>query len=177
MTSTESRDPEDAPESNDFAMAAYLDDGVWQVAQLPRRAGEDLSSLLATLRRLPGEVGTIAMVSVDDDFFVAARVLGSQARLVLSDATAAAEWPLAREVLDSVRDWDTVGDVLDPEHREPIGDLDLFADLGFGAGELEDLCDDSELYPDEMCGEIADRLGFGREFDHMLDHVHDTALR
>lgn len=166
-------------DSTDFAVAAYRDDGVWQVAPLPRRAGEDLCALLATLRQLPGDLGSIAMVSVQDDFFVAARMVGADARLVLSDASAATEWQLAREVLDSL---DAAGggegdDAEDSERAEAAGDLDLFADLGLGARELEDLCDDLDLYPDEACGEIAARLGFGPQFDHMLDHVHDAALR
>ncbi len=176
MAAILSDEPSDTDDSTDFAVAAYRDDGVWQVASLPRRAGEDLCALLATLRQLPGDVGSIAMVSVHDDFFVAARMVGADARLVLSDASAALEWQLAREVLDSLDAVD--GAAQDGSTRaEPAGDLDLFADLGLGAGELEDLCDDLDLYPDEACGEIAARLGFGPQFDHMLDHVHDTALR
>lgn len=163
-------------QSNDFAVAAYRHDGVWQVAPLPRRAGEDLCSLLAVLRQLPGDVGSIALVSVHDEFFVAARMVGSDARILLSDASAGREWQLAREVLDRLDDEgsDGVGEV---DAEMAAGDLDLFADLGLGAQELEDLCDDLDLYPDEACGEIAARLGFGPQFHHMLDHVHDAVLR
>ena len=46
-------------------------------------------------RQLPSDVGTIGMVSVDEDFFVIARVSGAHVRLLLSDVGAATESPLA----------------------------------------------------------------------------------
>ena len=35
--------------------------------------------------------------------------------------------------------------------------------------ELETLCDDEELFPDEQLEAIAARLGFGEEFSELLD--------
>jgi hypothetical protein len=38
--------------------------------------------------------------------------------------------------------------------------------------ELGALCDDLDLYPDEVLSDIARRLGFGREFNEALDLVN-----
>jgi hypothetical protein len=39
------------------------------------------------------------------------------------------------------------------------------------AMDLGALCDDIDLYPDEMLGEIADKLGFGPQFREAVDSV------
>ena len=39
------------------------------------------------------------------------------------------------------------------------------------------MCDDLDLYPDELLGDIANRLGFGREFDELLDAVRSPDVR
>jgi hypothetical protein len=33
------------------------------------------------------------------------------------------------------------------------------------------LCDEADLFPDEILADIADRLGFGGQFDELLDTV------
>ena len=81
----------------------------------------------------------------------------------MSDVTAVGEWPIAREALDLVGEAEPEED--DFEHVAPAGDLDIFADLGMGAMELSAVCSDLELYPDEMLGQIAARIGFGPQFD------------
>ncbi len=147
----------------DFVVVAYRDDGVWRVAPLPSRAADDLSSLVAALRQLAIESDALGFVSVDDEFFVAARVRGDKARLLLSDVGAATEWLLAREVLDALELPEPDED--DLEEVRPAGDMALFADLGLSADDVSFLCRDAELYPDEMLGTIAERLGFGAQFD------------
>ena len=52
---------------------------------------------------------------------------------------------------------------------QPAGDLSVFADLGVPAMEVAMLCEDADLYPDEMLDSIASRLGFGEEFRQTLD--------
>ncbi len=153
--------------ATDFAVAAYLEDGRWVVATLPPSAADGLDRLVHAIRQQPGEGGSIGMVSVADDFFVAVRVFGDDERILLSDVTAAEDWPLAREVLERLElpmpdedDLDTV---------QPAGDLTVFADLGVPAMEVAMLCEDSDLYPDEMLDSIASRLGFGEEFRQTLD--------
>src|SRR5262245_58379437 len=84
----------------DFAVVAYRDDGEWQVESMPARVGTDVEALVDTLRPLPSDTGSIGFISVDEDFFVIARVLGRDVRVLLSDVTAATEWPLASGVVD-----------------------------------------------------------------------------
>jgi putative tRNA adenosine deaminase-associated protein len=151
-------------EGVDFALVAYREDGVWQIAELEDEKAADLDELEAELRRYPGEGGSLGLVSIDEDFFLLVRVLGSQTRLLLSDVTAATEWPLARAVVNHL-DLPLPDDEEDPE---PAGDLGIVADLGLGAMDMGALLDDVELYPDEMLSDIAARLGFGRQYDDLV---------
>lgn len=150
----------------DFAVAAYREEGDWQVTPLVL-PDPDLVSLVSALRRYPSESGVIGMVSVADDFFLLVRVIGVRSRLLMSDVTAATQWPLAREVVDELQ-----LPVPDEDDDEvPAGDLSIVADLGMSAMDLGALCDDIDLYPDEMLGEIADKLGFGPQFREAIDSV------
>jgi putative tRNA adenosine deaminase-associated protein len=152
----------------DFAVAAYRDDGEWTVSTLPPRAATELNVLLHALAQLPSEVGTIGMVSVEEDFFVLARVSGAHVRLLLSDVGAATESPLAMSVIDHL-ELPPPDD--DDDQIQPAGDLGILADLGINAMELGALCDDPDLYPDEVLADIASRLGFGSAFDDVVDAV------
>lgn len=151
----------------DFAVVAYRDDGEWQIESLPARAGTDIDALVDMVRPLPSDVGSIAFVSVDEDFFVIARVQGRDVRVLLSDITAATEWPLASGVVDLL----DLPEPDDEEERQPAGDLGVLADLGVTAMDLGVVCDDPEVYPDEALSDIARRLGFGAQFDDVVDSV------
>jgi putative tRNA adenosine deaminase-associated protein len=152
----------------DFAIAAYRDEGEWTVTSLPPRAATELAVLTHALAQLPSDVGTLGMVSVDEEFFVLARVSGTHVRLLLSDVGAATESPLAAAVVDHL-ELPPPDD--DDDQIQPAGDLGLLADLGLSAMELGALCDDLELYPDELLADIANRLGFGNAFDEVVDAV------
>ncbi len=152
----------------DFAVAAYREDGDWTVSTLPPRAATELEVLIHALAQLPSEVGTLGMVSVDEDFFLIARVSSGHVRLLLSDVGAATESPLAMSVVDRL-DLPLPDD--DDDQIQPAGDLSLLEDLGLTAMELGAMCDDLDLYPDELLTDIANRLGFGREFDELLDNA------
>jgi putative tRNA adenosine deaminase-associated protein len=145
----------------DFALAAYREDGEWQLQEIASPAFESVDSLSHALRRLPGEGGAVGMVAVDEDFFVIVRVEGSSTRVLLSDVTAAEEWELARSAVDFLG----LPPDDDEEEQVPAGDLDLLGDLGMHAVDLAVLLDDVELYPDEMLSDVARRLGFGELFD------------
>ncbi len=148
----------------DFALAAYREQGVWQVQELPRQRAADLPTFVAELRRRPGDVGCLGLVSVDEDFFLLVRVAGPQVRVLLSDVTAATDWPLARAALQQL-DLPVPDDEDDPE---PGGDPAIVADLGLPARDMGALLDDPERYPDETLGEIAHRIGFGTLYDEVL---------
>jgi putative tRNA adenosine deaminase-associated protein len=151
----------------DFAVVAYRDEGEWQVESMPTRVGTDIEALVDTLRPLPSDTGSIGFVSVDEDFFVIARVLGRDVRVLLSDVTAATEWPLASGVVDLL----DLPEPDDEEDRQPAGDLGIISDLGVSAMDLGVVCDDPEMYPDEALSDIARRLGFGQRFDAVVDAV------
>ncbi|MGI8434122.1 MAG: tRNA adenosine deaminase-associated protein [Nocardioidaceae bacterium] len=151
----------------DFALVAYRDEGIWQVQPLPLRAGEDLDELILALRPWPSDTGALGFVSVDEDFFVLARVLGPDVRLLLSDITAATEWPLASGVVDLL----DLPEPDDEEDAQPAGDLGIVADLGVSAMDMGVLCDDPDLYPDEVLSDVARRLGFAAQFAAAVDAV------
>ena len=155
---------EEIAEGVDFAVVAYREEGVWQVQSLPDDHLDDVESLASDLRRYPGDGGSLGMVSVDEDFFVLVRVAGSQVRVLLSDVTAATDWPLARSAVEFL------GIPLpdDEDDQEPAGDLGIVADLGMSAMDMGALLDDLDLYPDEMLGDIAARVGFGAQFDEAV---------
>ncbi|MCY7394589.1 MAG: tRNA adenosine deaminase-associated protein [Nocardioides sp.] len=145
----------------DFALAVYHEGGSWQVQELTHHHLVDVETLSGALRRLPGDFGAVGMVAIDEDFFVLVRVAGESTRVLLSDVTAADDWELAGSAVDFLG----VAMPEDDGAQVPAGDLALLADLGMPAGELGELLDDDELYPDEILSDIADRLGFGELFD------------
>lgn len=145
----------------DFALAAFVEDGEWQVQDIASPAFDSVESLGHALRQVSGESGAVGMVAVDEDFFVLVRVAGSRTRVLLSDVTAADEWELAQSVIDFLG----LPAPEDDDVEVPAGDLDLLGDLGLHAVDMGALLDDVELYPDEMLSDIARRLGFGDLFD------------
>jgi putative tRNA adenosine deaminase-associated protein len=149
-----------------FAVVCYREEGRWELGLLPERASSSLESLLSVLRQQSGEV-TVGLVDIADDFFVAVRVTGDEVRLLLSDITAAGEWPLAREVLE----WQGIPEPADEDLDDvvPAGDLALFADIGLPEIELGLMLSDIDAYADEMLFSIARRLGFGDDLERLVD--------
>jgi putative tRNA adenosine deaminase-associated protein len=148
----------------DFAVIVFREDSQWQVGSLPHRAAESLPALMQAVRQQPSEGPSFALCSYGDDFFLALRPDGDECRLMISDAGAANEWPIAEQVMAAVDE-----DVADDDDEvEPAGDLDIFADFGMDAMELSAVCSDLELYPDEMLGQVAARVGFGAQFEQAV---------
>lgn len=153
----------------DFALAAWREEGAWEVELLPPRAADSLEALIHALRQLPGDSGSLGFVSVAEEFFVAVRIHGTDVRLMLSDVTAAHDWDLAREVADRIGVAIPGDDDLD--EVVAAGDLRIFADLGFTADELDMLCANVELYPDQVIGSVAARIGFGDQYEAALSEL------
>jgi putative tRNA adenosine deaminase-associated protein len=148
----------------DLAVVAYRDEGDWNVAELPGRALDDIETISKELRRYPGETGALALISIDEDFVLLVRAQGSLVRVLLSDATAATDWTLARAAVNHIG-----VHVDDEDDQAPAGDLGIVEDMGFPAADMGALLDDFDLYPDEVLSEIAGRLGFGERFDELAD--------
>lgn len=151
----------------DFAFVAWREEGHWHLIQAPQSAADSLPELAAFARRHQGESGSIALVSVADEFFVCLRIQGARVRVLLSDVSAALDWPIADEAAEMLGvDVDELEDVDD---IEPAGDLTLLTDFGLSVADIDLLCADPELYPDEQIGSIAARVGFARELTSLLD--------
>jgi putative tRNA adenosine deaminase-associated protein len=155
----------------DFAVAAWREDGLWQVELLPPGTGETLEGLVNALRAQPGEGGVLGLVSVAEEFFLLVRVLGEEVRLLLSDVYAAEEWPLGLDALERLGIPSTEDD--EGEDPQPAGDLLVVDDFGVGVVDIELLLDDDEMWPDEQLATIATRIGFGEQFDTALEQLPD----
>lgn len=152
-----------AEDDVDFAVAAYRDDGMWRVVELNPQLGENVEDLSEALTRFPSDVGVLGLVSMNDDFFVILRRSGTQVRAMLSDVTAVDEWKLADGVADLIDLPASQGD-----DAQAVGDLEILSDLGMTGFDLGMLCDDDDLYPDDILLDVAERLGFGVELEAIL---------
>lgn len=159
-------EPEDAGEDEiDFVVAAYREDGQPQIQALKADLANDLEELVTQLRRLPGEAGAIGFVSLVEEVFVIARVRGRHVQVLLNDGGAAADWPIARDVADLLG-----VDPPDPDDdAEPLGDLDIFADLGLSDFDLGAVIDNLDLGSDQMLIEIAEKIKLGPQFRRVAE--------
>ncbi|MEO8105802.1 MAG: tRNA adenosine deaminase-associated protein [Actinomycetes bacterium] len=153
----------------DFALSAVKEDGVWSVVPLPPAAADDLDQIIHALRQQPGDAGSIGLLSFSEDFFVILRIRGGEIQMLLSDVTAAFDAPFAGQVLDRLGLPMPDGD--DEDDIEPAGDLDLLEDLGASPLLMAELCDDLELFPDDVFGRIAEHLGFSEQYDAAMQLV------
>jgi len=147
----------------DLAIVAYLDEGDWNVAELPDRSLDTVDTIAKELRRYPGENGALAMLSVAEDFVLFVRAQGSLVRVLLSDVTASTDWTLARSAINHIGVF-----VDDEDDQAPAGDLGIVADMGMSAKDMGALLDDYDLYPEEILSDVADNVGFGSKLDELL---------
>jgi putative tRNA adenosine deaminase-associated protein len=151
----------------DFAIVAWREEAAWYLDLVPDKSADDLEALERFARQRQGESGSLAFVSVAEEFFVALRIQGARTRFLLSDVNAVFEWPVAEEVADRLElDIEDDEDLAD---GEPAGDLTLLLDYGLTPADLEQLCGDLEMFPDEQIGSIAARVGFGEQLSRVLD--------
>ena len=152
----------------DFAVIVFREEDRWEADALPAVVTADLDDFVQALRRQPSIGGTIGFAGVDDFFFVAVRVLGDDVSLFLSDLTAAADYPLARQVLEAL-DIAVPADGEELDQVLPAGDMSIFADLGLDEMELGAISADLDLYPEDAVAHIAERLRFGDVVERALD--------
>jgi putative tRNA adenosine deaminase-associated protein len=149
--------------TQDFAIEAWHEDGRWSVASLPDP--DDLTHIIDRLKKQQTNGGAVALIAIDDEFFLAIRVLGTQVKFFISDITCAIDYEVAAEFLD-------LADIDQPEEDDeplPAGDLDIFSDLGLHSMELSTICDDADLFPDEQIEAVANRLGFSDQLTELLE--------
>ena len=149
-------------EGVDFALVAYREEGVWQVRELDEaKAGSDLDGFARSCAASPVTPARSAWCPSTRTSSCWSGCSAPRPGILLSDVTAATDWPIARSVVDQLE----LPLPDDEEEQEPAGDLDIVADLGLGAMDMGALLDDVDLYPDEMLGDIAAKLGFGALYD------------
>jgi putative tRNA adenosine deaminase-associated protein len=150
-----------------FAVAAFREGPQWRVEPLPPGVLDNLGVLLAALRSQPPEGGPFVIACVEDEFFVVARQDGRRVSLLLSDLTAAVEFPLAEQAMTRLGEDPPADDELDEVW--PVGDLELFSDLGLPEDEMEDILDDLDALPEEMLDTIVDRLEIVEQYGRATD--------
>src|SRR4051794_26736444 len=159
-------EPEDAAEDEiDFVLAAYREDGQPYVQELAKDLANDLDELIVQLRRLPGDAGALGFVSLFQEVFVITRVRGPHVQVLLSDGTAANEWPIARDVADFL------GEEIPEEEdeSEPMGDLGLLAELGLSDFDMSAIIEDLDMGSDEMLVTIAERIKLNPQFQKVAE--------
>lgn len=156
-----------------FAVGVVREEGKWRCQALSGEALTTLRDAERELRELRSAGAVFGLLNVDDEFFIVVRPHPSGSRLLLSDATAAIEYDIAADVLDvlNVEVPDIDPDELDDVDPWEEGDLGLLEDLGLPGPVLGVILADTDLYPDEQLGMIAQRLGFAAEFAAVLDKL------
>jgi putative tRNA adenosine deaminase-associated protein len=155
-------DLEDAADDEiDFVLAAYREDGQLYVQSLGKDLANDLEELIVQLRRLPGDAGALGFVSLVEEVFVITRVRGQHVQVLLSDAAAASDWPIARDVVDYLGEEPLEED---EEEGDPIGDLGIVADLGLSDFDMGAIIDNLDLSSVDMLIEIADKIKLNPQF-------------
>ncbi|MFM7542804.1 MAG: tRNA adenosine deaminase-associated protein [Actinomycetales bacterium] len=156
-----------ANETLEFALIAWREDGTWNASRLPDDAAQDIGIALDALRAQQVDGGALAMLAIDDAFFIIIRQVGEVMQMMMSDALAALEYEIASEVLELL-------DIDSPEEDdadEPAGDLNLLSDFGIDAMDLQMICDDTEKYPDEQLESLARQIGFGDRYMEIVENL------
>ncbi|KAA0024568.1 tRNA adenosine deaminase-associated protein [Antrihabitans cavernicola] len=172
-SSTNSATSDELDDLEGFGIAVVHEDGKWKCTPLTSAALTSLSTAETELRELRSSGAVFGLLDVDDEFFVVLRPAPSGTRLLLSDATAAIDYDIAAEILDAINV--DIPDI-DPDELDDVepweeGDLGVLSDLGLPEPVLSVIVAETDLYPDEQLGMIAQRLGFADEFAAVLDKL------
>ncbi|MFI7664329.1 tRNA adenosine deaminase-associated protein [Nocardia sp. NPDC049526] len=156
-----------------FAVAVVREEGQWRCTPLSQAALTDLSAAETELKALRSSGAVFGLLDIDDEFFIVLRPAPSGTRMLVSDATAAIDYDIAADVLEALNI--EIPDI-DPDELDDIepweeGDLGVLADLGLPEPVLSVILAETDLYPDEQLGMIAQRLGFANELTAVLDKL------
>ncbi|CCF61034.1 tRNA adenosine deaminase-associated protein [Nocardia cyriacigeorgica] len=156
-----------------FAVAVVREDGTWRCSPLSSAALTSLAAAEDELKALRSSGAVFGLLDVDDEFFIVVRPAPAGTRLLVSDATAAIDYDIAADVLEAlnVEIPDIDPDELDEVDPWEEGDLGVLADLGLPEPVFSVILAETDLYPDEQLGMIAQRLGFANELSAVLDKL------
>jgi putative tRNA adenosine deaminase-associated protein len=152
-----------------FGVAVVREDGKWRCSALGSGALTSLTAAETELRELRSAGAVFGLLDVDDEFFVIVRPAPAGARLFLSDATAAVDYDIARQVLEKL-DADLDPDDLEDDDPFEEGDLGVLSDIGLSEGVLSIILSEDD-YADEQLSRIAQEMGFGDEMAAVLDKL------
>ncbi|MBF6220794.1 MULTISPECIES: tRNA adenosine deaminase-associated protein [Nocardia] len=172
-SSTNRAASDDYDDVEGFAVAVVREEGKWRCSPLSRDALTDLSAAETELKALRSSGAVFGLLDIDDEFFIVLRPAPSGTRMLVSDATAAIDYDIAADVLEAlnVEIPDIDPDELDDVEPWEEGDLGVLADLGLPEPVLSVILAETDLYPDEQLGMIAQRLGFANELSAVLDKL------
>ncbi len=156
-----------------FAVAVVREESTWRCSPLSPAALNSLTEAENELRALRSTGAVFGLLDIDDEFFIVLRPAPTGSRLLLSDATAAIDYDIAADVLEvlNVEIPDIDPDELDEVDPWEEGDLGVLSDLGLPEPVLSVILAETDLYPDEQLGMIAQRLGFANELAAVLDKL------
>src|SRR3954447_8204447 len=152
-----------------FGVAVVREEGRWRCSPMAAKSLTSLTAAETELRELRSAGAVFGLLDVDDEFFVIVRPAPAGARLFLSDATAAVDYDIARQVLDELGA-DVDPDDLEDEDPFEEGDLGVLSDIGLSEGVLSIIISDDD-YADEQLSRIAQEMGFGDEMSALLDKL------
>ena len=150
-----------------FAIAVVREEGKWQCTAMESSALSELDTAITALRKTRSTGAVFGLLDVDDQFFLILRPGPGGVQLFVSDAAAALDYDIAADALDLLR----VDPPEDDDEVWPEGSLDILADLGLPAPEMQVIIDEVDLYPDEQLQMVAQRCGFADEFTSLLDRI------
>ncbi|MPZ85218.1 MAG: tRNA adenosine deaminase [Actinophytocola sp.] len=151
-----------------FAIAVVREDGKWRCTAMNASVLGELDAAITELHKVRSTGAVIGLLGVDDQFFLLLRPSPRGISLLLSDAAAALDYDIAADALDLLR---VEPPSEDDEDVWPEGALDILADIGLPAAELQVIVGEVDLYPDEQLQMIAQRCGFADEFAKLLDTI------
>jgi putative tRNA adenosine deaminase-associated protein len=160
-----------------FAVAVVREEGKWRCTAMDGSTLRELDAAITELRKIRSTGAVFGLLDVDDQFFLVLRPGPGGVQLFLSDAAAALDYDIAADALDLLRVDPPAEDDEDDEDDEvwPEGALDILADIGLPAPELQVIAGEVELYPDEQLQIVAQRCGFADEFGRLLDSLDTIA--
>lgn len=151
-----------------FSLVAAYQQGEWTL-RLVDDDFEELRTAERAVRNLRSEGPALALMCVDDDYFVILRPTPGGLKLLISDVTMAYDDDYAAEISDElgVELPDLSPQEIDDAEPWAEGDFDILADLGVSEEVLGVICDDVEAWPSEQLARVAQELGFGEEFSEL----------
>jgi len=153
-----------------FAAALARTGENWTGVEVDLDELEDIEALTDLLRDLTGEGPgpALLLLEEDDEYVAIVRVDGGTAglgepRVFLSDRRAVQGSDVAAMLWEDLEDEDDDLDDDDDEGTrpvaEPVGDVELLADLGTAGSRLVDLCAEEGLLPADVLTALCEKAG------------------